>query len=49
LAALDDSLDDIGGQVGEPKQPADVGVAEPKPLCNLGGIDELRLPQRAHP
>jgi hypothetical protein len=49
LAALSDGLHDIGGQIGEPKQPADMGVAQPKALCNLGGIDELNVVQRAHP
>jgi hypothetical protein len=26
-----------------------VGIAQPKALRNFGGIDELSLPQRAHP
>ena len=49
LAALNDGLHDVGGQISEPQKPADVGIAEPKALRNLGGIDDFTLPQRAHP
>ena len=27
LVALDNSLHDVGGQIGQPQQPADVGIA----------------------
>lgn len=33
----------------EAEKPADVGIAEPKALRDLGGIDEFTLPQPAHP
>jgi hypothetical protein len=49
LPTLDDGLYEIGGQIGEPKKPADMGIAQPIPLRNLGGIDELSLSQRAYP
>jgi hypothetical protein len=47
LAALDDGLHNVGGQIGKPQKPADVGTAEPKALRNLGGIDEFTLLQPA--
>ena len=49
LAAIDNGLHDVGGQISKPQMPADVGIAEPKALRNLGGIDKFTLPQPAHP
>ena len=44
LAALDDGLHNVGSQIGEPQKPADMGIAQPKALCNLARIDEFTLP-----
>ena len=49
LAALDDGLHDVGGQISKPQKPADVGIAELKALRNLGGVNEFALSQPAHP
>jgi hypothetical protein len=49
LAALDDRLDDIGGEISKPQETADMRLAESIGLRNLGGIDKFTLPQHAHP
>src|SRR5262249_20408724 len=49
LAALDDGLHDVGGEISKPQKPTDMGIAEPKALRNLPGIGEFTLPQPAHP
>ena len=49
LAALDDGLNDVGGEICEPQEPADMRFAEAVALRNLGGIGEFTLLQHAHP
>ena len=44
LAAFDDTLDDVGGQIGETQNPANVRVAQPETLSNLGGIRIFATP-----
>jgi signal transduction histidine kinase len=42
LAALDDGLNDVGGEICEPQEPADMRFAEAMTLRNLNGIGEFR-------
>ena len=49
LAALDDGLYDVGGEICEPQEPADMRFAEAMALRNLSGIGEFTLLQHAHP
>jgi hypothetical protein len=49
LAALDDGLYDVGGEICEPQEPADMRFAEAMTLRNLNGIGEFTLLQHAHP
>ena len=39
MAALDDGLYDVGGEICKPQEPADVRFAEAMALRNLSGID----------
>ena len=43
MAALDDGLYDVGGEICEPQEPADMRFAEAMALRNLGGIGVFHL------
>ena len=49
MAALDDGLYDVGGEICKPQEPADVRFAEAMALGDLSGIGEFTLLQHAHP
>ena len=49
MAALDDGLYDVGGEICKPQEPADMRFAEAMTLRNLSGIGEFTLLQHAHP
>ena len=49
LAALDNGLYDVRGEICKPQEPADMRFAEAVALRNLSGIGEFTLSQHAHP